>query len=581
MTYGSWHPGTDPGACLVREAYGTRARDTDWMDGFYPYHEMDTYLGVVGLFLAAVGAAAYRDRWVAFWLILLGLGVLLMLGRFTFLMDHLNKVPIVGSGRIPVRYHLWVSLAAAVLAGVGVDRLARPGRVRIGGAVAFVGLLVAISIPILIYVYQPAWGQPSRWSSRDHLRKFGWLGRELSIATVRTAILGIGAMYLAARAANSESPRLRGGVAGLLALLALADVAGAHWYDVPTVDPSYWTATPRSVAALRADPSRIRIYGEATFSSGEPGFASHPVDFLAVRDGLAWSLPVVWQLPATAGITPIVPQRWLRFTEASGGLRFDIEGLTHILSASPAENRLGPATPAGPAYLHRNPRALPRARFLGRPVHAATQREANRAMRQLGPSLRDRIVVEDPDRPMKETDEAIGTAKITHEEPERVEVEVIAKTPGYLFLADSFDPGWSATANGRAVPIRPAILAFRAVFLPAGPHTVVFSYRPAGFVKGLMVTGLGSMLALVGLVWPRPIVATVAAPRELLWRHYGVWMMAGAIVAVAISVFIPVELPSDSDPRQLISGSRWRRSFHRFTWGAGIEAMKPPKPPED
>ena len=74
VVYGSWHPQLLPTA-LVREAYGTRARDTDWMDGFYPYHEMNVFLGVLGLGLAVVGAAAYRDRWVGFWVILAGLAL--------------------------------------------------------------------------------------------------------------------------------------------------------------------------------------------------------------------------------------------------------------------------------------------------------------------------------------------------------------------------------------------------------------------------------------------------------------------------------------------------------------------------
>ena len=47
LTYGSWHPELIP-TLVMREAYGTRARDTDWMDGFYPYHEMNAYLGLWG-----------------------------------------------------------------------------------------------------------------------------------------------------------------------------------------------------------------------------------------------------------------------------------------------------------------------------------------------------------------------------------------------------------------------------------------------------------------------------------------------------------------------------------------------------
>ena len=51
-----------------------------------------------------------------------------MLGKFTFLFDLAHRIPVLGSSREPVRFHLWVSLAVAALAAVGVERLARPGR---------------------------------------------------------------------------------------------------------------------------------------------------------------------------------------------------------------------------------------------------------------------------------------------------------------------------------------------------------------------------------------------------------------------------------------------------------------------
>ena len=59
---------------VVREAYGTRARDTDWMDGYYPYHEMNAYMGLIAMALAVVGAGGQsrRDRWTNFWVLLSG-----------------------------------------------------------------------------------------------------------------------------------------------------------------------------------------------------------------------------------------------------------------------------------------------------------------------------------------------------------------------------------------------------------------------------------------------------------------------------------------------------------------------------
>ena len=126
----SWHPELIP-TLVVREAYGTRARDTDWLDGFYPYHEMDAYLGLIAMAWRSSVPEGQRprDRWTSFWVLLIGLGAILMLGRFTFLFDQANHIPVLGSSREPVRFSLWVSMGVAALAAVGVDRLGRPGAV--------------------------------------------------------------------------------------------------------------------------------------------------------------------------------------------------------------------------------------------------------------------------------------------------------------------------------------------------------------------------------------------------------------------------------------------------------------------
>jgi len=85
--------------------------------------------------------------------------------------------------------------------------------------------------------------------------------------------------------------------------------------------------------------------------------------------------------------------------------------------------------------------------------------------------------------------------------PERVEVEVVARSPGYLLLTDAWYPGWEATVDGEPVPVRRADLLFRAVRLDAGRHRVVFVFRPASFRIGVIVSLTGLMSLVVGFAW--------------------------------------------------------------------------------
>lgn len=568
LTYGSWHPELLP-SMVVREAYGTRARDTDWMDGFYPYHELNTYLGLTALALAVIGGAASRDRWVAFWVFLAGLSCVLMLGRFTCLFDYANRVPIAGASRIPVRFHLWLSLSVAALAGVGVDRLERGFPVRLRAAGLLVAALVLGSIPILILAYVPAWNGTIHATMAYHVNRNHWLRRELLVASARTAALGLAAAWTIYRASRSRSGRVRGLCGSVLPLIVLADLLGSHWRDVPTIDPSYWTVPPASVSALRSDPGLSRIFGIADKSAGEPGYASEDLDFFRVRDPLDWSLAPVWGLSSARGETPMISSRLVAFNDTllprEG--RFDLQSVSHILSGRIPHPR--PGEPGTRIYTTRT--ALPRARLMGRPLYVKDQAEALAALPALGLRVRDRLVVEDPDRPIAAdaTVEGAGSARIVQDDPEQVAIETDCSGPAYLVLADTFDPGWSASVDGVPAPIRPAWVAFRAVALGAGRHRVVFRYAPAGFGVGLTVSLAGLIAWLALLFRPGRLPELRPEHDRLGWPAR--WPMLELLGIVLLIVASTVGVGKDG---KVGVQSRWLHTFHSFTWDAGIEAMR-------
>ncbi len=96
-----------------------------------------------------------------------------------------------------------------------------------------------------------------------------------------------------------------------------------------------------------------------------------------------------------------------------------------------------------------------------------------------------------------------GTATARPAPADREAWEVDAPSGGFLRVGARWDPGWSATIDGRRAPVLRADGVFRGVTVPAGHHLVRFSYRNADEMWGRSVAGVG-LLVLVGLVLPGP-----------------------------------------------------------------------------
>jgi Bacterial membrane protein YfhO len=94
----------------------------------------------------------------------------------------------------------------------------------------------------------------------------------------------------------------------------------------------------------------------------------------------------------------------------------------------------------------------------------------------------------------------MGEATITHYEAEHIEITVNAAQAGYLVLAEAWYPGWRAWVNGLETPVHRADVLFRAVQVPAGASSVVFTFAPTAYPLALWISAAAwGMLALWGL----------------------------------------------------------------------------------
>jgi uncharacterized membrane protein YfhO len=86
------------------------------------------------------------------------------------------------------------------------------------------------------------------------------------------------------------------------------------------------------------------------------------------------------------------------------------------------------------------------------------------------------------DQPPAAIDEPVT---ITSYSAHEVTAQVHIAQDGLLVLSEVFYPGWRAEVDGEARPILATDMTLRGVYLDAGDHTVVFTYRPPVFFIGL------------------------------------------------------------------------------------------------
>ena len=78
----------------------------------------------------------------------------------------------------------------------------------------------------------------------------------------------------------------------------------------------------------------------------------------------------------------------------------------------------------------------------------------------------------------------------------RIELTVRTDEPGLLMLLDAWHKSWDVRVNGAPATIYPANLLFRAVEVPAGESTLLFTYRQPAFFTGVTRAGYFFVFAL-------------------------------------------------------------------------------------
>jgi hypothetical protein len=286
--------------------------------------------------------------------------------------------------------------------------------------------------------------------------------------------------------------------APILVLLVFADGATTGAGYNPTVAARDFYPPPR--LRLVSDHGRVTAVGEA--------FVPDVQMMLGAADVRGLDFRTRWY-DAYLGLVPgRVP--WIAY----GVLFRDVDSpLLRVLdlaavvgdgrTSPPGTTRIGDD---GHAVLDTLDTVQPRAFLVHEAVVAADDTDAARLLAADPPAVFRRVVLDDPDAAPLAPAPAPAAERVTlaRAGARAAAWEVDAGAPAYLVVSDAYYPGWRATLDGGRVPLRRANLAFRAVAVPPGRHTVAFDYAPASVRVGL------GLAAVAGAV----IVLLVASARR-------------------------------------------------------------------
>jgi hypothetical protein len=432
--------------------------------------------------------------------------------------------------------HAYLGLATVPLALVALLTDRRRAVLTLG-VVALLGVLFALgpSTP----VYRVA------FALLPGLASFRIPQRFLFVACAALAALaGLGLSraqrWWAARAIPSRLTATHLATAAV-ALTAL-DLGLAEPRQNPLVDAAPWLRPPAAVAALAGE-SVGRVYAMESSAVHQHAFGlargwSDLAPYRVARELIQPDANLFWSLPMPDGYAGLITREmettWGamgprhegmargsylttgdQLVPGTGFVRFlAMNHVTHVLAPiAVSSQRLEGLASGSWARLYRVRDPLPFAYFVGHAVAVSDDPSAARLIFSEAFSPRREVLLHDAPAAVASSPSpgaaTLVAASVTRASGVDLTATVAAPSAGWLVLAESWYPGWSATVDGRPAALVRANINQKAVAIPAGVHRVSFTFAPRSLARGAAVSVVALTCLAAAALWiarrPRPI----------------------------------------------------------------------------
>ena len=477
------------------------------------------YAGATVMVLALFSLTGPSRRPVRLHALLAVCGTALAFGTaIPFYGEMHHWLPIFNIVRFPARFIFISAFSVAALAGFGWDAAAGRGFDRTRPFAAAVMAICAAGL-WLYTAHFDAWNDAlygrllksaEAGTAPVYFSKANLLNAVYSVGANVRRSLGAGALIGAVLWLVSCRALRRSLAASCCIVLVLADLRLANAVE-PTVPASAFYAPTAVTRALRSDAGLFRVTPSPAFLKADwfvpkrlPAewrdlyllqrfqnrfFANTPLYF-GLFDVFGYGFAGLKNVSVVTG-------RLLSVGDLSSDRLFDLLNIRYLSSPQGSlEPHFGLVVPSEQGNLFKNRTELTRAFLCENAVHEPDDGRVLDALTAPGAPVDKTVYLASRVRERAAAGPltADERVQIVHYGPEHVRMKVTSRGR-YLFFSDSYYPGWRASIDGKNVPIHRADVAFRAVWVDAGEHTVDWNYDPWSVKAGFAISAL-SLLAI-------------------------------------------------------------------------------------
>jgi hypothetical protein len=471
--------------------FGTPADGSYLESGFY--FEYAVYIGLIPFISAIAAIIAWLNRrrsspvlaTVPFWTLVTLVGLVFALGPTTPIFPFLYRdVPTFDLFQAPARWSLWTVFGLSVLAGLGVSVWGRSFNTR-----RWARRALAASISVLILSIIGIFALPQTGGAAVLLR-----------AMTAAALLGVAACWLTLRQPEQTSPRYGRWVLLVLVIVA-ADLVWAGWGHNPTVPPAFYDRQTSTQPQIRADwPAEVEEQVKFDSFFRVENYRLATAIWPEVRASGLPNLNLLDRQPLLDSFDPLLPGAFAQFARRLEATPLDArDGLYLAAGVGAVINADGARQPTAA------PAPAPRAWLVSGVCWHTDESSLYAALADIERVTTQVHILGDGPCPPAHTP-ATDSNLLLGDEGGRLTIDVRSPFDGWLVLADTDYPGWTASINGIPTPIYRANGAFRAVQVPPGEQTVTFTYTPAWLLPATITSAIALLLTLV-LLFLKPTQA--------------------------------------------------------------------------